>query len=184
MDAIDRQRDAYFGCHDWTQALTLTGNEREEFLVDLYKRKLKEATGAKFVFAYRLCHPDKKQTYYYLVHATNNIDGITNMKDSFAQINNGRMEYLGRYQNELTIFDLDSYKSNSLVENVLKVFSGKTMTFISVLESIIENVQFQQKDLSEALKTMEKEGNVTIKRVSSTRGRYKDLDEITFGEIA
>lgn len=55
IEGLDNQRDEYFGSHQWTEAMTLTGENREIFLVDLYKRKLKETTGAKFVFAYRLC---------------------------------------------------------------------------------------------------------------------------------
>ena len=179
---LDKQRDAYFGCHDWTSALGLTGIQRENFLVELYKRKLKETTGAKFVFAYRLCYPGKRHTYYYLIHATNDIQGIVHMKNSFAGINNGRMEYLGRYQDELTLFDMDAYKTTDIEVNVLAPYEGKTITFISLLEDIIENVPFIEKDLSETIAMMEKENKLVVHRVSSKRGRYRDQDEITFGD--
>ena len=179
---LDNQRDTYFGCHDWINALELTGQQREDYLVDLYKKKLKETTKAKFVFAYRLCYPEKRHTYYYLIHATNDIQGIVYMKNSFAGINNGRMEYLGRYQDELTLFDMDSYKTADIASNILKPYQGQTIKFINLLEGIIENVPFLEKDLSETISMMEKEQKLTVCRVSSKRGRYRDQDEITFGD--
>lgn len=182
IEDYDEQRDAYFGCNDWKNALELSGTKREEFLVELYKRKLKETTKAKFVFAYRFCFPDKRQTYYYLVHATNDIQGIVNMKASFAGVNNGKMEYIGRYQNELTIFDLDTYKASDIARKSLKPYKGRTINFATLLEEIIEDVPFLEKDLSETLALLEKENKLVVHRVSSKRGRYKELDEITFGD--
>ena len=80
-------------------------SEREKYLVDLYKCNLQKTTNAKYVYAYRLCYSDKNQTYYYLIHATHNIQGITFMKDSFASVNNGRVEYLGKHQDSISLTD-------------------------------------------------------------------------------
>ena len=41
---------------------------------------------------------------------------------------------------------------------------------------------FIEKDLSETIAMMEKERKLTVRRVSSKRGRYRDQDEITFGD--
>ena len=180
---LDEQRNAYFGSNEWSNALQYTGSKREEYLVELYKRKLKETTNAKFVFAYRLCYPGKRQTYYYLIHATNDIQGIVHMKNSFAGINNGRMEYLGRYQNELTFFDMETYKTADIANHVLTPYAGQKITFISLLEQVIENVPFLEKDLSEAIAMLENAKKLTVKRVSSKRGRYKGQDEIAFGDV-
>lgn len=180
---LDAQRDDFFGSHEWINAIGLSGRERENYLVELYKRKLKETTKAKFVFAYRLCFPDRNQTYYYLIHATNDIQGIVYMKNSFAGVNNGRLEYLGKYQNALTLFDLDNYKNEDIARNVLKKYTGKTIQFINLLEEIIEDIPFLEKDLSDAISMLEKEKKVNVRRVSSKRGRYRDKDQITFGEI-
>lgn len=183
IEGIDAQRDLYFGCHDWVKALSMEGNGREEFLVALYKKRLKEITGAKFVFAYRLCFPNKRQTYYYLVHATNDIQGIVNMKNSFASVNQGRLEYLGKYENDLTFFDMDEYKTSQIAQSVLLTYAGTSICFDSLLESIIEDVPFLEKDLSEAIASLEVAQKVKVERVTSKRGRYRGLDKISFGEI-
>ncbi len=183
IEDLNDQRDAYFGCKEWETALKYTGKQREDFLVELYKRKLKETTKAKFVFAYRLCYPGKRQTYYYLIHATNDIQGIVNMKNSFAGINNGKMEYIGRYQDQLTMFDMDSYKTSDIASNVLKPYRGKTIKFITLLEELIENVPFLEKDLSDAISMLEKDQKLKVNRITSKRGRYKGNDEIVFGDV-
>lgn len=172
----------FFGSNDWVSANDLSRREREEFLIDLYKRKLKEETGAKYVYAYRLCFADKDQTYYYLVHATNNIEGITYMKDSFASVNNGRVEYLGKKQESISFMDLTEVKSYDFVQRALKPFSSQRRTFDYVWAKVADTVPYTSKDLSEALDMLQKEGKVNILRVTSTRGQYRGYDSILFGE--
>ncbi len=172
----------FFGSNDWVKANNMSGTERERFLIDLYKSKLQEATGAKYVYAYRLCFVDKDQTYYYLVHATNNIQGITYMKDSFASVNYGRVEYLGKRQDEISLFDLTEFKSYDFAQRALKRFSSQRKTFDYIWEKVADTVPYTSKDLSEALDVLQKEGKVTIIRKTSKRGQYKGQDLIVFGE--
>ncbi len=172
----------FFGSTEWKNAKTLNNDERETYLVDLYKRKLKEYTGAKYVFPYRLCYPDKDQTYYYLVHATNNIQGITYMKDSFASVNYGRVEYLGKRNDEISLLDMEEIKSYEFSNTALKAFTSKKMTFASIWEQVTEDVPYTRKDLSLALEKLQRDGKAKIERISSTRGQYKNDDIISFGD--
>lgn len=174
--------DNFFGSNEWSKANNLSGTEREEFLIDLYKEELKRATKAKYVFAYRICFSDKNRTYYYLVHATNDIQGITYMKDSFASVNYGRVEYIGKNQDGITLFDLASFKSADFAERFLKVFKAQSRSFDYVWAKVADIVPYTCKDLSEALEMLQQEGKVTITRVSSKRGQYKGHDLIKFGD--
>lgn len=181
VSAIDEmQLNNFFGCDCWKKAKDLNGNERETFLVNLYKRKLKEITGAKFVFTYRICYPNRDQTYYYLIHATNHIDGITLMKSSFASICNGRVSYLGKRNNMMSFFDMDYYKQSKLIDLLKDRFSGKTLSFLSILENIIEDTAILEKDLRKALKEMEKNGEIKIIRIESIKTGLKGKDLICF----
>lgn len=177
----DAHRDAFFGTHEWIGAADLSGKAREEFLINIYKNQLKKTTGAKFVYAYRLCYPDRDQTYYYLIHATNHIDGITYMKSSFARVNNGRVEYLGKKQNAISFFDLDYFKSTEFASYLLEIYHNRKMTVRSLWEQIVEDVAFTIKDLSNTLTQMVKDKMISVERVSSQRGGYKEEDIITFG---
>ena len=174
--------DDFFGTKDWNNAIGMTLFEREKYLVDLFKQNLKKATNAKYVFAYRLCYADKDQTYYYLVHATNNIQGITYMKDSFASVNNGRVEYLGKHQDSVSLFDLADFKSADFIARALKPFASQTRTFDYIWSKVADTVPYTSKDLSEALTRLESKGKVKIIRQSSKRGQYKENDLIAFGD--
>lgn len=181
VSAIDeRQLNSFFGDEQWKEAKALSGAEREAYLVDLYKRNLKRITGAKYVFSYRLCYPDRDQTYYYLIHATNHIDGITAMKDCFAAINNGRVEYLGKRNNEISLFDIDYFKQNETAELLKNRFAGKTLTFRQLWESVVEETALLEKDLRSSIKLMEQSGDIRISRIESKRTGLKGLDIIYF----
>ena len=175
---IEKACNTFFGCSDWKKADKLCSQEREEFLVNLFKNQLRKTTGAKYIFAYRLCYPDKNQTYYYLIHATNHIDGITFMKQAFASVSNGRVQYLGKNNNTFTFFDLDGVKAEDIYSNCLLRFKGKKMTFNELWENIVDDCAYTAKDLSNALISLEKDRRVVLKRVSSKRCSYKEKDLI------
>lgn len=174
--------DEFFGSTDWRNACSMSLSERERYLVDLFKQNLKKATHAKYVYAYRLCYADKDQTYYYLVHATNNIQGITYMKDSFASVNNGRVEYLGKHQDSVSLYDLDDFKSADFIARALKPFASQRHSFDYIWENVADSVPYTSKDLSIALSALESEGKVKIVRISSKRGQYKQHDLVIFGD--
>ena len=105
---------------------------------------------------------------------------MTHMKNSFASVNNGRIEYLGKHQDELTIFDLSSYKTNELAESCLAKFAGKKISFIELWIQIVESVPYLEKDLAEAIRLLESEKKLTVQRITSKRGSYRDEDLISF----
>lgn len=158
--------------------MAMSGSERESFLVNLYKNQLKNTTGARFVFAYRLCYPNKNQTYYYLIHATNHIDGISLMKSNFASQNNGRVEYLGKRNDEISLFDLDYYKQIELTNFLTNKFKGECCTFIQLLERIIEDTATIEKELRSTLKNMEKNNIIEVERITSKTLRGLSGDDI------
>lgn len=169
----------FFGTNEWEKAIDLTGRERETFLVNIFKNKLKEVTGAKFVFSYRLCYPDKDQTYYYLIHATNHIDGITLMKEAFASVNNGRVQYLGKHNNDISLLDLDCFKADEIYNSYFKNQPGKRLTVDEFWISIVEETAYTRKDLNGVLNELVDNKKIKIDRVSSKRGSYKEKDVIT-----
>lgn len=182
VSSIDQdQLTAFFGTNEWHNAQRLSGLERESYLVTLYKKKLKETTNAKYVFSYRLCYPNKNQTYYYLIHATNHIDGISLMKSCFASLNNGRVEYLGRHNNNYSLFDMDFFKQNE-ISNLLKdKYAGRNLTFKMILEDIIEDTAVLEKDLRATLKVLEANGEISVARVTSkTKNGLGGDDNIYF----
>lgn len=175
---VEEAITTFFGSDNWKLANNLSGNEREQFLVNLFKEKVREVTNAKYVFAYRLCYPDRNQTYYYLVHATNHIDGITLMKESFASINNGRVQYLGKNNQSISFFDFAVFKAEDIYNNCLKKHIGESITFEKLWEELVEDTAYTNKDLAISILELEKSQKVSVTRVSSKRGSYKGKDVV------
>ena len=100
------------------------------------------------------------------------------MKDAFAGINNGRVEYLGNNNDAISLFDLSSYKADDIYDSFLAKHKANKLSFRSFWLEIVEATAYTSKDLSEALKKLEAEGKVIVTRVSSKRGAYKEADTI------
>ncbi len=166
---LEETYDQFFGCGEWRDARNLSGDEREKKLVDIYKRQLKKS--AKFVFPYKLSFPDRDRTYYYLFHATNNIGGCSIMKSVFASWNYGRVEYLGRKGDELTLFDLKEFKIGDIKSTLISKYAGKQMSFTEIVEDIIDDTLFIETDIRTAIKEMREEGTVKTMRVTSKTDR-------------
>ena len=174
--------DDLFGCQDWRQAKDLTGEDREKFIIGLYRRQLKKVS--KYVFAFRMSYPDRDRTYYYLIHAANNIKGCSIMKSAFASQNYGRVEYLGYKQNELTIFDLKEFKVAELEEYLAKRYAGCQLTFSGIVDEIIDETFYLESDIRTALKSMRDEGKIkTVKVTSKTDRGLRDKDIVIFNQI-
>lgn len=182
ISKIDTALTNFFGSEEWKNAQSLTGYEREQYLLNLYKTQLKAKTKAKFVFAYRLCSPEKDRTYYYLVHATNSIEGITYMKESFATVNYGRIEYLGKRNNQPSFFDIDFYKQDEITALLKSKFAGKSLTFVDIWEAIVEDTAFLERDLRKTIQAMETKGEITITADGGRkrRGGITNNDVINF----
>ena len=178
VSGIEETYTSFFGTDKWKNANSMSGVEREQFLISLYKEKVKEITKAKYVFAYRLCYPDKNQTYYYLVHATNHIDGITLMKSSFASVNNGRVQYLGKNNQSICFFDFTDYKADDIYTNYLKKYFCRGVSFEELWEDIVEDTAYTSKDLAVSIQELERKNVISVTRVSSKRGSYREKDII------
>lgn len=173
---LEERYDRFFGCKEWRDARSLSGEEREKKLVDLYKRQLKKS--AKFVFPYKLSFPDKDRTYYYLFHVTNDSNGCSIMKSVFAKRNLGRVEYLGKKSDELTLFDLQEFKIGDIKSTLISKYSGREMSFTEIVEDIIDETLFIEKDIRTAIKEMKKEGSVSISPVTSKTGNGLQGDDM------
>lgn len=176
FDNVENALNTFFGTDEWKKAKSLSGTKREEYLVNLFKKQLKIKTGAKFIFPYRLCYPDKDQTYYYLFHATNHIDGITLMKDAFSSLNNGRVQYLGKKNNDFTFFDLDYLKAGEIYSSFLEQRKGLSISVDDLWFLIVEDTAYTKKDLNKALVELVQSNKISITRVSSKRGSYREKD--------
>ena len=145
--------DELFGNPKWRDCISLKGSIREKCLVSLYRKELKKI--AKFVFFYKLEFPEKKATYYYLIHLTNHVMGCIIMKSIFAKYNHGRLEYRGKRSNQTELFENSENKIFEAI-NYLKIkYKDKKINYQKILEDNIDNTDFLDSDFRNAIKKME-----------------------------
>ena len=168
-DACATKFDDLFGCKDWCRAREMVGEERENFIIGLYRRQLKKVS--KYVFPFRMSYPDRDRTYYYLIHAANNLKGCSIMKSAFASQNYGRVEYLGYKQNELTIFDVKEFKVGELEKYLTTRYAGRRLSFNEIVEEIIDETYYLESDIRTTLKSMRCEGKIKTVPVTSKTDR-------------
>jgi three-Cys-motif partner protein len=172
--------DRLFGTTEWRELTTRRGEVREQGLVQLYRRQLKNR-GAQLVTPFRMSDDDIDRTLYYLLHATQHLHGATIMKNCMVSVSSaGELGYAGVYRHQMrTLFNLGTLE---LPAFLMDRFLGKTRTFDQVLaESIDEAGPCTEKDYRACLKQMEKDMSITVQRVTSKsqKGLSKD-DLITF----
>lgn len=175
-----------FGTDLWRQLVDAP--RREPALVELYRRQLHDLGGAKYSLQFRVCETERNSTLYYLIHATNHFRGHDVMKSVMShQGVNGTFCYLGpddkAERSQLHIFDVNDLPQ--LREFLLSRFRGRTVAFDDIREESCqpwsEEPPHIQKHYRAVIKELEREGLVSVRRVSSKTERgLKERDRVTF----
>lgn len=151
-----------FGCDEWKRVALLSGSERRNEIVKLYRTQLKKA--ANHVFPYEFQFPSANRPYYYLFHLSNHYKGASIMKAAFAKYNYGRIRYLGSRGEQATLFDFNEYKISSAIDYLTKKYNKKAVQYLTIIKENIDTTDFLEKDIKDALIEMEEKGLVYIDR--------------------
>jgi len=162
-----------FDTDKWVPLAKLTGAEKENKIVYLYRSQLKKI--AKFVFPYKLEFPDMQRTYYYLFHLTNHYKGASIMKSSFAKFNYGRVEYLGSRANQLRLSEIGNTKIQEVNEFLTSKYPKCHKKYIKIIEENIDETDYLESDIRNALKELEKTNKIYIERFPKLTEKKQEL---------
>jgi spore photoproduct lyase len=176
-----------FGTNKWRKILD--SSQKPEFaLINLYREQLHEDANVKYSWPFRVCTSEKVQTLYYLLHATNNLKGHSIMKNiMFNQSAEGNFAYLGPQditaRTQIRLFDIHSIED--LKKYLLERFKSRSLSYEEIQEQVCDpwhtEPPYIDKHYREALKGLEKEEKVKIKRITSkTRRGLGGKDVISF----
>lgn len=171
-----------FGTDKWKEYKEYSDEIKEKALKELYREQLK--TCSKYVYQYRMSFPNIRKTLYYLFHATNNREGCSIMKDAFAKINFGNVEFLGPNQPrpEQLSFDMSDIKIDNLKNIIWNECKGKIMQYYEIIDKYIDSTPYLERHIRQAILSSENEylkitrGNVQSKTV-------KPEDKIEFFNV-
>lgn len=168
-----------FGTDKWKEYKDYKSEQKENALKELYREQLK--TCSDYVYQYRMCFPNDKRTYYYLFHATNNREGCSIMKDAFAKINYGNVEFLGPNQPnpEQLSFDLNDMKIDNLKSLIWNECKGKIMQYSEIIDKFIDSTPYLERHIRQAILSLENE-YLKITRINQKSRTVKLFDKIEF----
>ncbi len=172
--------DDLFGDAYWQNCTKLHGEEREKCIIEGYRRWLKQFT--KYVYYFKLEFPRKRKSYYYLYHLTNHFLGCSIMKSSFARFNYGRVEYRGRRGAQMELFVNKDVIVKNAIDYLKEVYKGQQKSFQEIIEEQIDETEFLETHMREAVKKMESD-NVTINRIPPTTKLGKNSVGIKYQDI-
>jgi hypothetical protein len=139
---------------------------------------------AKYTYPFRICEDKKCSTLYYLIYATNHFKGLDIMK-SIMFNHNEHYAYLGpkelQYQESRLQLRLFDPNVESLKSYLMKFFTkGTRITFDNILDHTYMLTQSIAKHYREALKTLEAEKKITVKRITSKTNRGLSGNDIIY----
>lgn len=186
LPELEQTFNKLFGTNKWRTILN-SSEKPELALISLYREQLHEEAKVKYSCPFRVCTPDKIQTLYYLLHVTNNLKGHSIMKNvMFNQSSKGNFAYLGPEEitarAQTTLFDVHSIQD--LKKYLMERFKGKSIGYKEIQEQVCTpwyaEPPYIEKHYRNALKDLEKEGKVKVKRITSKEKGLAGNDMITF----
>jgi three-Cys-motif partner protein len=181
---LEQVYDQLLASGEWREAIG-SGTQSmssERQLRDLYVHELR-AIGC-MVTAFRVSMDERRQTLYYMVHATKHPKGRWLMKDVMHGEGVNRLfEYLGPEDQimraQLPLIPVDNVPG--LMAQLLTKFSGRAVTFDQLLVECCDDNELRVPDYRAALQNLRGEGRITVQPVTSkTDSGLNGRDRIRF----
>jgi three-Cys-motif partner protein len=175
---------------DHPMLVTLFGTDEclrlaDEFqLRDLYERQLKQTAAAKWVMPFRVMEERRRETLYYLMHASNYFLAFKIMKNiMWGEGAPGRFAFLGpgdrAIRKQLVLFPDEWLPEFN--RWLLARFPPQRVTFGQLMEKSYDEHYMIEKHYRQALLALEREKKITVRRCGEKRRKgLRDDDLITF----
>lgn len=180
------------GTDEWKNISSDVDNKEEEIL-KIYERQLKKEAGVNYVWPFEMKMPERSETVYYLIHATNHFKGFKIMKDiMFKEGAEERFAYLGPehygydsgQQSLFESADIEDNRVAKLSSFLFNRFEGERLKFADVMKSTYTETDLIETQYREAVYNLEEEHKAEIhnfedRSKGTGNGLGKD-DEVTF----
>ena len=137
--------DAFFGTEAWRAIASVpVPRERNRQLHDLYVSQLRDSAGMKYVRSFEMRN-DRDVTDYYLFYATDNLLGLTRMKDAMWKVDSsGEFRFSDATDpNQMVLFG-DEPQIDVLRSQLLDRFQGQEATIEEIEEFVVAETAFRE----------------------------------------
>lgn len=180
------------GTDEWKQYKN--SENKEEEILKLYERQLRYQAGAEYVWPFEMKMPERSETVYYLIHATNHFKGFKIMKDimykagaedNFAYLGPDHYAYEDQQTSLFDVTDSGDSRVEDLAEFLFKELDGEQMTFFQVMKETYEETDLIEKHYRDAIYHLEERQKAEIhNQPDEPRGTQNGLghdDRVTIG---
>lgn len=182
--------DALFGTHRWRKIVENIpkGLQQEYALRDLYIEQLLAEGNATYAFAFRMMEPGKRETKYYLIHATNHIKGLWEMREAmdrhgapgmFAFLGPDEVVFQGQ---QLPHFSTDEQNVQQLRNEILSRFPPGSSAEFAKIRAGTWRAPCARRHYKQALLQLWREGKISVQTIPPRqfRGGFQNFDIINF----
>lgn len=176
VDEHQKAINELLGIEDWNEQIpdSMGKEEAADKFLQIYEDQLREEAGVEYIWPFQMYGEDKKQTAYYLVHATNSFDGHQIMKDiMYNEGAEGQFKYLGpdHYKFEADQADLADFSDgssdeelvNELADILYEKYSGAgEVTMKKMMKETYEQTPCIKRHYNSAGKILEDKGDAKI----------------------
>lgn len=160
--------NSFFGTKEWKQCASASDPRvRNRCLHDLYLRQLH--TGAAYVRSFEMSNA-RDVTDYYLFYATNELLGLKKMKEAMWKADeSGEFRFSDATDpNQLVLFE-KAPNLLTLRARIIAEFSGKQVSVANIEKFVLLETAFRESHYKGILKTLEKEGGLSVTNPASGR---------------
>ncbi len=161
------------------EARTLRGDERKNYLHNLYLSQLKKKGGFIYTRSFEMIDNKRGRTAYYLMFGTRHHKGLEVMKDAMWSLDpvSGR-RFSGFAGDQQMLFDPEP-DLNSLRKALLSHFKESTERIETVRQYVLEQTDYKRSHCAEVLRELEDEEMIRCAQ-RQRRRTYPDGTLITF----
>ena len=182
--------DALFGTNRWRKIVKIIpkGLQQEYALRDLYIEQLLAEGNTSYAFAFRMMESDKRETKYYLIHATNHIKGLWEMREAmdrhgapgtFAFVGPDELAFQGQ---QLPYFSTDEQNMEQLRNEILSRFPPGYSTSFAKIRAKTWRIPCVRRHYKHALLRLWREGKISVQTIPPRqfKGGFQEFDVINF----
>jgi len=182
--------DNLFGTNRWREIVKTVpkGLQQEYALRDLYIEQLLAEGNTSYAFPFRVMEPSKRETKYYLVHATNHIKGLWEMREAmdrhgapgmFAFLGPDELVFQGQ---QLPYFSADEQNVEQLRTEILSRFPPGSSAAFAKIRAETWRVPCVRRHYKHALLRLWREGKISVQTIPPRqfKGGFQEFDVINF----
>lgn len=163
QESVAGHIEGLFGTTGFQEAASKQGDERKEFLRDLFREQLKEECGFDYVTSFEMVNK-QGHSIYFLFYGTRNIKGIEVMKSALWKVDpGGGVQFLDRFAGQSVLFQGDAVDVGPLRSALLKRFAGAEVGVEEINEYVVAETPYASGHWNQkVLKPLEKEELVKV----------------------